>query len=204
MPSSRATRRASSTASLPQHEPNRRAGSSDSFHGHTRMVTPTTSTPRSTRSAAATEESTPPDMPTTMREAMTSMGLIISSPRTAGIRSQARLACSCGSHRGPATFWLALHPRAEQFGEALELVGVGVRDLDRAEPLAAADADARHERALERLLDGRQLGRVPTRRPRAHGAARRLDRARGLVGRAHGPRVRQDLVAQAKLIGLAR
>src|SRR5882724_13388952 len=166
------------------------------------MVTPTTSTPRSTRSAAATEESTPPDMPTTMREAMTSMGLIISSPRTAGFDH--RLACRGGSHRGPATFRLALPARAEQFGEALELVGVGVRDLDGAEPLAAADADARHERALERLLDGRQLGRVPTRRSRAHGAARRLDGARGLVGRTHGPRVRQDLVAQAKLIGLAR
>src|SRR2546426_3066705 len=84
MPSPRGTRRASSTASLPQHEPNRRVGSSDSFHGHTRMVTPTTSTPRSTRSAAATDESTPPDIPTTTREDMTSTGSIISSPRTAG------------------------------------------------------------------------------------------------------------------------
>src|SRR5947208_9672536 len=84
MPSSRATRRASSTASLPQHEPNRRVGSSDSFHGHTRMVTPTTSTPRSTRSAAATDESTPPDIPTTTREDMTATGSIINSPRKAG------------------------------------------------------------------------------------------------------------------------
>src|SRR2546430_2317039 len=84
MPSSRATRRASSTASLPQHEPNRRVGSSDSSHGHTRMVTPTTSTPRSTRSAAATDESTPPDIPTTTREDMTATGSIIDSPRTAG------------------------------------------------------------------------------------------------------------------------
>src|SRR5205814_9100682 len=68
MPSSRATRRASSMASLPQHEPKRRAGSSDSFHGQTRMVTPKTSKPRSTRSAAATDESTPPDMPTPTRK----------------------------------------------------------------------------------------------------------------------------------------
>src|SRR5947207_3396417 len=74
MPSSRATRRASSTASLPQHEPKRRAGSSESFHGQTRMVTPITSKPRSTRSAAATDESTPPDMPTMMRE---DIGLMI-------------------------------------------------------------------------------------------------------------------------------
>src|SRR5437773_1920758 len=192
MPSSRATRRASSTASLPQHEPNRRVGSSDSFHGHTRMVTPTTSTPRSTRSAAATDESTPPDIPTTTREDMTATGSIINSPRTAGPQPRDVLR-------------LVLRPRAEQFGEALELVGIGIRDLDRAEPLAAADADARHERALERRLDGRQLGRVPARRARApHGAARRLDGARGLLGRAHGPRVRQDLVTQAKLIGLAR
>jgi len=44
----------------------------------------------------------------------------------------------------------------------------------------------------------RRAGRAP------HGAARRLDGARGLLGRAHGPRVRQDLVTQAKLIGLAR
>src|SRR5438128_10745324 len=112
MPSSRATRRASSTASLPQHEPNRRVGSSDSFQGHTRMVTPTTSTPRSTRSAAATDESTPPDIPTTTREDMTSTGSIISSPRTAGPqpRDVLRLGSSPSARlerRGPspATFF---------------------------------------------------------------------------------------------------
>src|SRR6267378_3190468 len=126
MPSSRATRRASSTASLPQHEPKRRAGSSDSVHGQTRMVTPITSKPRSTRSAAATDESTPPDMPTTMRE---DIDLMI------------------------------LGASAQQFGEPLELLGVGVADLDRAGALAAADPHARHERALQRRLDGRQLGR---------------------------------------------
>ena len=69
MPSAPATRRASSTASVPQHEPNRAEASVASCHGHTRIVTPTTSWPASVRSAAATEESTPPLIPTTMRSA---------------------------------------------------------------------------------------------------------------------------------------
>src|SRR5687767_2718977 len=66
MPSVRATRRASSEASVPQHEPKRGAGSV-SGRFHTFIVTPTTSKPCSTSSAAATDESTPPDIPTTMR-----------------------------------------------------------------------------------------------------------------------------------------
>src|SRR5258708_20075420 len=85
------------------------------------MVTPITSKPRSTRSAAATDESTPPDMPTTMRE---DIGLMI------------------------------LGAPAQQFGEPLELLGVGVADLDRTGPLAAADPHARHERALQHRLAG--------------------------------------------------
>src|SRR2546428_9229371 len=129
MPSARATRRASSTASLPQHEPNRRAGSSDSFHGQTRMVTPITSKPRSTRSAAATEESTPPDMPTTMREDMT---LIILGPP---------------APRLPHGLARRLRARAQRFGEPLELARVLVGHLDGAGALAAPDAHARHERA---------------------------------------------------------
>src|ERR671918_2470297 len=64
MPSAAATRRASSTASLPQHAP-AGAGSPDACH--TRMVMPTTSCPASTRRAAATEEPPPPLMPTTTR-----------------------------------------------------------------------------------------------------------------------------------------
>src|SRR5256885_9701504 len=120
MPSSRATRRASSTASLPQHEPKRRAGSSDSFHGQTRMVTPITSKPRSTRSAAATDESTPPDMPTTMRE---DIGLMI------------------------------LGATAQQFGEPLELLGVGVADLDRAGALGDAEPPPRNDAAMHSGLD---------------------------------------------------
>src|SRR5262245_55242765 len=69
MPSVAATRRASSTASVPQHDPKRAEASAASCHGHTRIVTPTTSWPASRSSAAATEESTPPLIPTTMRSA---------------------------------------------------------------------------------------------------------------------------------------
>ena len=43
--------------------------SAASCHGQTRIVTPTTSWPASVSSAAATEESTPPLIPTTMRSA---------------------------------------------------------------------------------------------------------------------------------------
>src|SRR5712691_8130657 len=67
MPRTRATSRASPADSAEQQLPNRLAGSADSRHGHTRRVTPTTSYPCSTSRAAATEESTPPLMPTTMR-----------------------------------------------------------------------------------------------------------------------------------------
>ena len=70
MPRRRATWRASSTVSGEQQLPKRRVASSDSRHGQTRSVTPTTSWPASTSSAAATDESTPPLMPTTMRSAM--------------------------------------------------------------------------------------------------------------------------------------
>ncbi len=70
MPSRRATCRASSTVAGEQQLPNLRAASWGGCHGHTRSVMPTTSKPCSTRMAAATEESTPPDSPTTMRSAM--------------------------------------------------------------------------------------------------------------------------------------
>src|SRR5882672_8995491 len=67
MRSVRATARASSEASVPQHDPNRSTASSDRRAAHTRIVTPTASCPCSTSSAAATDESTPPLMPTTTR-----------------------------------------------------------------------------------------------------------------------------------------
>src|SRR6266404_8828205 len=73
MPRRRATARASATVSGEQQLPNFRVDSSGSRHGHTRSVTPITSTPCSTRSAAATDESTPPLMPTTMRSFMRSI-----------------------------------------------------------------------------------------------------------------------------------
>ena len=73
MPSRRATCRASSTVAGEQQLPKRWAASVAGCHGHTRSVTPTTSTPCSTRIAAATEESTPPESPTTMRSAMNSV-----------------------------------------------------------------------------------------------------------------------------------
>src|SRR5258705_2989502 len=156
MPRRSATRRASSTASLPQHEPNRETGSSP--RPHTRMVMPTASAPASTRRAAATEESTPPLMPTTMRSLTGSVS------------------------------------RAEQRGEPLELVGVGVGDLDAALALAADDAHTRHERALQGFLERGELRRAAAllgpRRAAGGGPAHG-----GLRG-AHRPVVREDLVAQ--------
>src|SRR5262249_31057789 len=126
IPSARATCRASSTASLPQQLPKRCARSSAS-RGQTRMVTPMTSAPCSTSSAAATDESTPPLMPTTMRSAI------------------------CFS----------LVPRAEQLGQALELVRRRVADLDLTLSLVADDPHARHQAALQRFLERRELDRPP-------------------------------------------
>src|SRR5207245_2279584 len=57
-------------ASVPQQLPNRFVGSAVSCQGQTRMVMPTTSAPCSTSKAAATDESTPPLIPTTMRSVM--------------------------------------------------------------------------------------------------------------------------------------
>src|SRR6266545_1673021 len=167
MPRAPATRRASSTASLPQHEPNREAGAADSFHAHTRIVTPTASAPASTRRAAATEESTPPLMPTTTR-----------SPRMASVS------------------------RAEQSREPLQLVGVRVADLDPTYPLATDDTHARHERALQRLLEGGHLRRAAAllRPGRPAGGCG----AHGVLGRAHGPVVGEDVVAQLELLGRRR
>src|SRR4029450_7035820 len=150
MPSALATRRASSTASVPQHEPKRAEASAASCHGQTRIVTPTTSWPASVSSAAATEEATPPLIPTTMRSAdMESVS------------------------------------RAKQSREAFELLGVGVDDLDGPLALAAHDADTRHERSLQCVLDGGQLGGAAallgTPRP---GLGRGAD---AVLGRAHRP-----------------
>src|SRR5947207_7764132 len=63
MPSSAATLRASSTADREQQPPCREA-SSELSRGHCCSVTPTTSWPCACSSAAATDESTPPDIAT--------------------------------------------------------------------------------------------------------------------------------------------
>src|SRR6266550_5553968 len=63
MPRRLATRRASSTAFSEQHPP-WRAASTESSRGHCCSVTPTTSCPWAWSSAAATDESTPPDIAT--------------------------------------------------------------------------------------------------------------------------------------------
>src|SRR5262245_44944278 len=128
------------------------------------MVTPTGSYPASTSSAAATEESTPPLMPTTMRCRLT--------------RSVSR---------------------ADQHGEPLEFVGVGVADLDASKALATDDAHARHERALQAFLERGQFRRAPAllRPRRASGGGC----AHGVLGRTDRPIVRENLVAQLELLG---
>src|SRR3990170_26961 len=249
MPSVRATRRASSTASVPQHAPKRRSGSAGSRQGQTRIVTPTTSKPCSTRSAAATDESTPPLMPTTMRSPTPSLSApfafarpVVSlarrargSARTAPLSSFARppapraarlarpplspLASPprgrLGSH-GPLSLRSPPRPeggsartsvsRAEQVGEALELVGRRVHDLDLAAALVARDPHARHERALERPFERAELrGAAPALARPALPRARELRGAADRVLRGpHRPVVREDLVAQAELLRRAR
>src|SRR4029453_16816507 len=164
MPSALATRRASSTASVPQHEPKRAEASAASCHGQTRIVTPTTSWPASVSSAAATEESTPPLIPTTTRSAdMESVS------------------------------------RAKQSREALELLGVGVDDLDPALPLAPHHTDARHERALQGVLHGGELGGAAALLGTSGPALGR--RADAVPGRAHRPVVDEDVVAELELLG---
>src|SRR3989442_2750935 len=51
--------------------------------------------------------------------------------------------------------------RTEQHGEPLELVGVGVGDLDAALALPADDSHARHQGARQRILERGDLGRAP-------------------------------------------
>src|SRR5687767_9397982 len=172
MPIVRATRRASSEASVPQQEPKRGAPSA-SGRVHTFMVTPTTSKPCSTSSAAATDESTPPDMPTTMRSRVALMASV-----------------SLG----------------EQGGQALELLGIGVDDLDLAALVGAGDAHARHERALQPVLERGELsGAAAARLARQPSRARRfLGGANGVLGGAHRPRVREDFLAQPELIAGVR
>src|SRR5262245_2504785 len=160
MPSRRATARASPAVSAEQQLPKRRDGSALSSHGGKRSVTPITSYPCATSNAAATEESTPPLMPTTMRS-------------------------------------LTLH--SEKLGQSLQLVGRRVADLDPTVLRPTDDPNPGHDRALDRFLQGLDLGRaVPRRRP---GRAPLLD---ARLGRAHGPRVREDLIPEPQLIGLVR
>src|SRR5258706_11150965 len=132
MPSVRAPSRASPADSIEQQLPKRLPGSSPSRHGQTRSVTPTTSYPCSTSNAAATDESTPPLIPTTIRSM--AIDLTATSSRAAG---------------------------AEELGDAFELVGRGVDDLDLPSAFVAADHDPRHQGALERLLERGHLRGVP-------------------------------------------
>src|SRR5712691_493998 len=168
MPRTRATSRASPADSAEQQLPNRLAGSADSRHGHTRRVTPTTSYPCSTSRAAATEESTPPLMPTTMRCMTAILPLRLS----------------------------------QKLREAVQLFGVRVGDFDFAPPAVADDGDAGLQRALERLLERGQLGRVSAATPRCPPRRRnRLTGADRVLGGPHGPVVGKDLVAELELVG---
>src|SRR6516162_6584264 len=178
MPRARATWRASSTASVPQQLPNRFVGSSSSWRGQTRMVTPTTSHPCSTSRAAATDESTPPLMPTTMRSAM-----------------WLRVWCLLRAR--------ALVPRAQHLGEPLELIGRRVADFDLTLSLAANDPHPRHQTLLEGLLERRQLDGATPAFARRHpaGLGERFLRANRILGRTDGPVVSQNLIAQPKLFG---
>src|SRR5260370_14547050 len=94
---------------------------------------------------------------------------------------------------------------AEEIGDAFELVGRGVDDLDLTPALVATDHDPRHQGALERLLERGQLRGVPAapsrRAPRRCRALGRPDR---ILGRPHGPVVGQDLVAELQLLGRRR
>src|SRR5438445_5983289 len=149
------------------------------------MVIPTTSHPCSTSRAAATDESTPPLMPTTIRSAIV------------GVRDPL-VARDLG--RG------ALVPCAEQVGQALELVRRRVADLDLTLSLVADDPDPRHQAALKRFLQRRQLDGPPASFARREAAClrKRLLRPDGILRRPDGPVMGQDLIAKSKLLGDSR
>src|SRR5262245_37888855 len=136
MPSRDATRRASSTVAGEQQLPKRVLASCASAHGHTRSVTPTTSKPCSTRRAAATDESTPPLSPTTIRSA------------TSGPLGVAE---TLGAHR------------RDELGQPIQLLARGVRDLDAPGAIVADEPDSRRQSRAQRVLDGGKLGRAPDR-----------------------------------------
>src|SRR5262245_24023191 len=149
------------------------------------MVIPTTSQPSATSRAAATDESTPPLMPTTIRSAM--------------LRGGSRSCRAFGRSRD-------LVPHAEQVGQTLELLRRRVADLDLTLSLVADDSHARHQRALQRLLQRCQLDRSTASLPwrQALRLGEGLLRANGILGRPDGPVVSQDLIAQTKLLGDGR
>src|SRR5580765_7558180 len=186
MPSRRATWRASSTLSGEQQLPNLAARFSGSRQGHTRRVTPITSTSCSTRSAAATDESTPPLMPTTIRSVMDSLYAI------SGL-------LDLNSGDGHRRHLLRARPH-DQLDESFQLLSGVIGHLDAPRALVADEAHPRGQRRAKRVFDRTDLGRPP-RRP-----ARRLRPAALHVrlGRAHRPRVREDLLAKSKLFGCAR
>ena len=156
----RATWRASSTVSGEQQLPNRRtpasASAAGSCHGQTRSVTPTTSWPCSTRSAA------PPR--SRRRRSSRRRSARESSDRFRALRSTRRATC----------------PRSDRAG------GRGPRARCRrsrsAVALVADEAHARRELLAQRVLQRRQLGaaarrtaRADARRPLHVSSVRRTD-----------------------------
>src|SRR3989304_2840005 len=117
MPSCSATRRASLVASSEQHgRSGSSAPSSNSF-----MVTPTTSYPWRTSSAAATELSTPPDIATNTRALDALTKLLPSSPLPDSVGLCRTLPYS-GALKAPPHRPRALHDVREELRHAVHLL----------------------------------------------------------------------------------
>src|SRR4030095_15950026 len=93
--------------------------------------TPTTSKPCSTSSAAATEESTPPLMPTITRS-FNAGAPALPSPGSA--------------------------PRRQDLGDAVEVLGRRIGDLDAAVAFIAHEPHSRGQRLAKRVLERGELG----------------------------------------------
>src|SRR5262245_26228217 len=99
--------------------------------------------------------------------------------------------------RAPALPSPASAPRRQDLGKAVEVLGRRVGDLDAAVTLVPHEPHPRGQRLAERVLERGELGR-------SAGGTARLDDAlllHALLGRAHRPRVRKDLLAEAELLG---
>src|SRR5215831_9952727 len=185
MPSRRATRRASSTVLGEQQLPKRDVGSDASRHGQTRRVTPIASIPSSTRSAAATEESTPPLIPTTTRS---------------GVTALISLCIHASSQLRADALADVLRPSPELLEQTLQFVAADIRDLDPATGLAADESDPCREPSPQGLLGSDQIGRPST--DMAPGP--RLLPLYTFLGQAHRPGVLDDLVAEPDLLSRRR